>query len=198
MIDASTAPRTDDLAVEMRVVDVRRTPADDERPARNVVVLQEAGGERTLLMWVGQFEGTALALLLEKAETARPLTYAFTASIMEAAGGRLREVRISRLADETFYAVAVIDGPLGTRQIDARPSDALSLALVTGAPIRVEPAVLATVDRSAPPADIRPHEWCLAGLRQGSIGSAEIVVEMRESWRKEGWKQKKDVPRSSD
>ena len=193
MVGASGTQESADEAVEMRVADVRRTPADEERPARHVVLLEEVGGERSLPIWVGQFEGTALATLLEKAETARPLTYTFTASILEAAGGRLREVRISRLADKTFYAVAVVEGRTGTRQVDARPSDALSLALVTGARIRVEPAVLAAVEQSPPPTDIRPEEWRPAGLRQGSIGAAQIVAEVREGWRREGWKQRADA-----
>lgn len=193
MADRSTIPTAGPRVVEMRVTDVRRTPADDNHPARHVVALEEVGGTRSLLIWVGQFEGTALAVLLEKAETARPLTYTFMAGVLDAAGGRLREVRVSRLAEQTFYATATVDGPGGTRRVDARPSDALSLALVTGAPILVEPAVLATVEQAPPPADIRPEEWRLASLRQGSIGSVEIAAEVREGWRREGWKQKEDA-----
>ena len=68
-------------------------------------------------------------------------------SSQQAAGGKLREVRISRLAAETFYAVAAIEGSDGAREVDARPSDAVSLALVTGAPIRVERSVLDAVER---------------------------------------------------
>jgi len=194
MPDARTLQSVNEQAVEMRVIDVRRTPPDESHATRHVVALEEIGGARTLLIWVGQFEGTTLAVLLEKAETARPLTYAFAASILEAAGGNLREVLINTLAEETFYAVAVVHGPDGVRQVDARPSDALSLALVTGAPIFVEPAVLSTVEQQPPPADIRPEEWRLSGLRHGSVGSAEIVSEMREQWRKEGWKQKTETP----
>ena len=67
--DASALQPPIEPPVRMRVVDVRRTPAVPDRPARHVVALEEIGGGRTLLIPVGQFEGTALAVLLEKAET---------------------------------------------------------------------------------------------------------------------------------
>ncbi|HZD00438.1 MAG TPA: bifunctional nuclease domain-containing protein [Actinomycetes bacterium] len=51
-------------------------------------------------------------------------------------------VSIDRLADQTFYAAVVLDGPTGSVEVDARPSDALTLALVTGAPIRVDRGLL--------------------------------------------------------
>jgi RNA polymerase sigma factor (sigma-70 family) len=185
----SGAPdKTGQQPIEMRVVDVRRTPGDDERPPRHVVVLEEVGGPRSLHFWVGGFEGMSLALQLEKAESTRPLTYAFLASVLEAAGSLLKEARIVRLAEETFYASAVVESAAGTRRVDARPSDAVSLALLTGAPILVEPAVLAAVERQPPRADIPPEERNIAGLRQRSIGSAEIVGELREGWRREGWR----------
>jgi bifunctional DNase/RNase len=128
-------------------------------------------------------------MLLEKLETSRPLTYAFLASVLEAAGGRLKEARITRMADETFYAVAVIESAAGIREVDARPSDAVSLALFTGAPILVDAELLATVEQGAPPRNVT-----VEGLRQkvyvGSVGAAEIAVEMQERWLQAGWKRK--------
>src|SRR4029453_18080302 len=63
-------------------------------------------------------------------------------------GGRLAEARVTRLDHGTFYGVAVVEGPAGTRELDARPSDILNLALLAGAPIRVDPAVLAEASES--------------------------------------------------
>ncbi|HKG25702.1 MAG TPA: bifunctional nuclease domain-containing protein [Thermomicrobiales bacterium] len=130
--------------VEMRVSDVRRRPAADDRPAAHHVVLEEVNGTYRLPIWVGEFEATAIALHLEAIPLPRPLTYTFMAGLLAAVGGRLREARIERLVDEVFYAVAAVETPGGMRTLDARPSDVLNLALLTGAPILVATEVLAT------------------------------------------------------
>ena len=123
-------------AVPMSVADVRRPT---ERPERHIVVLEEVGGERRLPIWIGTPEALSLVAALEEVELPRPGPYHFAQALLQAAGGALREVRVSRLADSVFYATAVLaDGS----EVDARPSDALTLALVTGAPIAVEAAVL--------------------------------------------------------
>ena len=185
----TSTPSTDvrSQAVEMRVVDVRRSAATDDRPPRHVVVMEEIGGSRTFLFWVGGFEGHAIAMLLEKAEAIRPQTYAFLASVLEAAGGRLKAVRITTLAEETFYAVAVIESAAGVHEVDARPSDAVSLALVKEAPILVDAEVLATVERGIPPHNL-PVAALRARVQDGSVGSAEIVAGIEEGWRREGWR----------
>jgi bifunctional DNase/RNase len=131
------------IAVPMSVADVRR-PTD--RPERHIVVLEEVGGERRLPIWIGMPEALSLVAALEEVELPRPGPYHFAQALLAAAGGELREVRVSRLADQVFYAVAVLaDGS----EVDARPSDALTLALVTGAPIAVEAAVLDASERLA-------------------------------------------------
>lgn len=113
---------------------------------RYIVVLEEVGGERSLPIWIGMPEALSLVAALEEVELPRPGPYHFAQALLGAAGGALREVRVSRLADSVFYAVAVLaDGS----EVDARPSDALTLALVTGAPIAVEPAVLDASERFA-------------------------------------------------
>ena len=167
-------------AVEVRVVDVRRTPAKDDHPSHTVVVLEEVQGGRRLPIWMGDFEGTAIALHLERVETPRPVTYAFAASVLAAAGGRLNEVRIDRLVGEVFYAVAVVDGADGPREVDARPSDAINLALLIGTPIRVAPKVLEDAAASTP----RPALEALSAT--GSEGAAEIVAKARAEWAKHG------------
>lgn len=130
--------------VAVRVYDVRRSAAGDgeNAPCRHVVVLQEAAGDRLLPIWLGQFEATAIALHLVGAEHPRPLTYAFAAGLLAAGGVHLREVRIHRLVEDTYYAEAAVDGPGGTATVDARPSDAINLALVMDAPIRLAAGIL--------------------------------------------------------
>jgi bifunctional DNase/RNase len=134
--------------IEVRIVDVMRDIESDTEHARYIVLLQEASGERGFPIWVGQTEGEAIALLLEGIETPRPLTYAFTASAVQALGGQLLETRIDRLAGEVFYASAHIAGSAGTVTVDARPSDTIALALALDAPIRVETELFATLAQS--------------------------------------------------
>src|SRR5207244_4206971 len=110
-------------------------------PALDVILLEQLDGSRTLPIWIGPAEGEALAFALEKAGTPRPMTYGFIASLLDAAGVRLREVVVSRLTGDTYYAEVVIEGASGSARVDARPSDAINLALVAGAPIRVARAV---------------------------------------------------------
>lgn len=129
-------------AVEMRVRDVRRYRSASSGEVVHVVLLESIDDVRVMPIWMGEFEATAIALHLEGVAPPRPLTYAFAAGLLEATGGRLREVRINRIEGETFYAEAVVEGSDGVVTIDARPSDALNLALLAGAPIRVDPAIL--------------------------------------------------------
>jgi bifunctional DNase/RNase len=123
----------------MHVADIRDTGGEDQWQS-HVVVLQEDGGARRLPIWIGGPEATTLALRLHDVATPRPDTYRFAADLLGAAGVQLRDVRIMRLADMIFYAQAVLED--GTA-VDARPSDAINLALVSGAPVLVDEAVLA-------------------------------------------------------
>lgn len=165
--------------VEMRVADVRMKQSEGDRREKHVVVLEEIGGARNLLLWVGPHEGTAIALELEQVALQRPLTHAFAANVLQAVGGRLREVQISRLAEETFYATAVLEGPEGVRTVDARPSDALALTLIVGAPILVEPAVLVAAEMSDP--SKYPE------VRASTVGAAEVVALAKERWPGPPW-----------
>jgi len=125
-------------SVPMHVADIRDTGADGI--SSHIVFLEEEGGPRRLPIWIGKPEATTLAARLHAVDLPRPDTYRFAADLLDAAGARLREVRVVRLADEVFYAQAVLeDGS----SVDARPSDAINLALVVGAPVLVEEAVLA-------------------------------------------------------
>jgi uncharacterized protein len=139
------------------------------------MILEGVGGTRRLLIWVGASGGVALAALLEKEETPRTLTIVFAWNLVRKLGGTLREIRISKLEHEACYAVATLEGPEGISALDARPSDALAL----GAPIRVDPTMLAaaahtmegTQGKSA-----EPH-------REAGRGAPEIVAEARDRWR---------------
>jgi bifunctional DNase/RNase len=177
-MDVDTQP------VEVRVVDVRRLAAEAHKPPYDVVVTDEIDGNRRLLMWIGRFEGTSIALHLEDVQVPRPLTFTFMANLLHASRDRLREVLINKLVDDTFYAVAVLEGPDGIRSVDARPSDALALALVAGVPIRVDPTVFDAAEAVVAAAHVDPPKDLL--YSEGSQGATEIVAEITAGWPSQG------------
>lgn len=135
------------------VAEIRRNDAADPARQRHLMILAEQNGSRKLPIWIGPAEAIALALTLEAQETPRPLTYQMAGRLLEASGARVIEVRITRLTDETFYAAIIIDGSRGRQEVDARPSDAVNLALVTGAAIRADSTLLDD------PGDAGRPEW---------------------------------------
>lgn len=157
-----------DAYTDMTVREVRRSPNGDTS-RRHVIVLEERDGDRCLPIWVGPAEATALALDLENVLMARPLTYRFTANLLAATGAVIREIRITRLHEGTFYAVVVVDAGTDHHEVDARPSDAINLAVITNTPIRVDSAL---VDEGAAHAERR--RW-----RDYEVASATIAAEIR-------------------
>ena len=155
----------------VRVYDVLRQPATDAQPVpRFVIRLEEVGGTRRFDIFIGRYEGEALASALGRVSLPRPLTYTFTASLLRAAGARLREVRIIRLEAQTFYAQAVLDGLGGVQTIDARPSDAINLAIEMGAPITVSAEVFEALRAGQPPT-----------IAEGAIGLEALLEELRSN-----------------
>jgi bifunctional DNase/RNase len=73
------------------------------------------------------------------------MTYQFMAALVESLGGEVRQVRIDRMVAGAYAATLEVDGPLGARLVDARPSDALNLAVLVGAAVFVVPEVLADI-----------------------------------------------------
>jgi RNA polymerase sigma-70 factor (ECF subfamily) len=130
--------------IPMRVAELRRTPGAEPGMQRHVVFLEDDRGRR-LPIWIGPAEATALAIALEHVPLPRPGVYQFAAALLAGAGGQLREVRVTELSASVFYASAILSD--GTT-IDARPSDAITLALVTDVPIHVNASVLEQADRT--------------------------------------------------
>ena len=137
--------------VEVLVSEIRRTSDEDLRQRKHVMILAERGGDRRLPIWIGPAEAAVLALVLESVETPRPFPYKLAAGLVEAAGSQITEVKITRLLESVFYACVVVQGPGGPREVDARPSDAVNLAVASGAPIRLNSELFsaATVDDDA-------------------------------------------------
>jgi bifunctional DNase/RNase len=169
MITATARPAW----AEVSVTDIRSGAETDPLSRKHVIVLDERDGPRRLPIWIGPAEAVVLALSLQAVETPRPLTYQMAAGLLAACDSRVSEVRITRLTGVVFYAVVVVDGPAGSREVDSRPSDAINLALVTGAPILADSALL-----DDPRTSGRDEEW--QGLPSGTATlAAEAAERMR-------------------
>lgn len=111
-----------------------------------VVLLKERHGDRLLPIWIGPHEADAIVLQLAEKSPLRPLTHDLAVRLLEAAGVTVERASITRLHDEVFYATVTLGLADGERrELDARPSDALNLALRAKAPIYADEQVLAAV-----------------------------------------------------
>ncbi|HWS15846.1 MAG TPA: bifunctional nuclease family protein [Candidatus Methylomirabilis sp.] len=108
-----------------------------------IVVLRDREGGSVVPIWIGILEANAIAVALGGMEMPRPMTHDLMKSILDATGSRLLSVEISEIRDNTYFALLHIQGIGGTLRIDARPSDAIAIALRCGAPILVSETVLA-------------------------------------------------------
>ena len=122
-----------------------------------VMVLCDEVGKRALLVWIDPITGQAIAAGLSEFSTPRPLTFNFLVGLIQAIGARIEQVRIESLKNTTFYGVVRISVGKKVSEVDARPSDAIALAVRTGSPIYVaenvlEEAGLDVLETSQPPA----------------------------------------------
>jgi bifunctional DNase/RNase len=110
--------------------------------SQHVVILREADAERYLPIWIGNWEAQSIAMKLQGVEAERPLTHDLLATILEELGASVRHIVVSDLADETYRARIVLVQDGTDYEIDARPSDAIALAVRSGSSIFATEAVL--------------------------------------------------------
>jgi bifunctional DNase/RNase len=115
-----------------------------------IVYLTDIEGRRILPIWVGLYEGHQIAQSLQEGETARPMTYHLMANLLKGLGAEVQEVRIEELKDNTFYAVIKAQNGDMVQELDARPSDAIALALHMDSPVFVSDALMEKVAQSLP------------------------------------------------
>jgi bifunctional DNase/RNase len=106
------------------------------------VILKELEGERTLPIIIGEYEAQSIALGLENITPPRPITHDLLLSMLETLEGQLERVIISDLRNNTYYAIIQVRRKAKLHEVDARPSDALALAVRQGIRIFVEEEVL--------------------------------------------------------
>jgi uncharacterized protein len=148
-------------------------------PVTNVpiVILRDREGQKVLPIWVGIFEANAIALQIENIATPRPMTHDLLRNVIQDLKASVQKIVVCDLQESTFYALIYLSLNGDTVAIDARPSDAIALALRARAPIFVEEVVIDNakpVEFSTESADPdRLHRW-LESLDADDLGKYKM------------------------
>lgn len=126
--------------IEMKVMGI----ALDTRTGSPIVVLHDINNRKALPIWIGSAEASAIIRKIENISVSRPMTHDLICKIVEKSGGTIDRIEINDVEKETYYAIIYIKDKDGNEQeIDARPSDAIAVAIRVEAPIFVTANVLA-------------------------------------------------------
>ncbi len=129
------APAASDVGVQVARV------AFDPLSNTPVIILEESDGPRQLFIWIGVAEARSIAQRLEDIDLPRPNTHDLAQRLVEGLEGNVERVTVTELRDATFYAVIALRRAGRRVEIDARPSDAIALALRAAAPVFVREAL---------------------------------------------------------
>ncbi|MGV7220519.1 MAG: bifunctional nuclease family protein [Nitrospinales bacterium] len=124
--------------VEMKVEGLTLDPLTN----MPIIILKDLEGDKSLPIWVGFFEANAIALEIEKITTPRPMTHDLIKNLVTILKAEIKHILVSELKDNTFYAVISLTIGDNNLTVDARPSDAIAIALRAKAPIFVNEAVI--------------------------------------------------------
>ena len=142
-----------------------------------IIILRDKDGQRVLPIWVGVFEANAIALQIENVTTPRPMTHDLLRNVIQDLQANIVKIVVSDLKENTFYALIYIQRNGDLIAIDARPSDAIALALRARAPIFVEEVVIdnaRSLDISPEKADSdRLQKW-LESLDPDELGKYKM------------------------
>jgi len=142
-----------------------------------IVILRDGEGQRILPIWVGVFEANAIALQIENVQTPRPMTHDLLKNVIQDLSAQVDRIVVTELKENTFYAVIHLRTDGHAVVVDARPSDAIALALRSGAPIFVEETVINTarsVETSKESMDVgRLQKW-LENLSDEELGKYKM------------------------
>lgn len=155
--------------VEMKIKGLMMDPVSNTP----IVILFDEQGKKILPIWVGVFEANAIALQIEKVETPRPMTHDLLKNVIADLQVRILKIVVTELRDNTYYAAIHLEKSGQELQIDARPSDAIALALRSDSPIFVNQEVLEkahTVDLTADTADNEKLKKWFEGLEIKDLG----------------------------
>ena len=142
-----------------------------------IVILKDKQGERVLPIWVGVPEANAIALQIENVSTPRPMTHDLLRNIITDLEGRVDRVVVSDLRDNTYFAIIHLTVRGERVAVDARPSDAIALALRTRSPILVEESVIEnarTADFTTEPSDNERPQKLFESLDPEELGKYKM------------------------
>ncbi len=126
------------MEIEMKIRGLMVDPSTN----MPIVVLKDVQGETLLPIWVGLYEANAIALEIEKIAAPRPMTHDLLRNFIQGLNGSVQKIVVTELKDDTFFAVVWMEQDGEPVAIDARPSDAIALALRADCPIFVSDQVL--------------------------------------------------------
>jgi uncharacterized protein len=126
------------MDVEMKIRGLMVDPSTNAP----IVILKDVSGDTVLPIWVGIYEANAIALEVEKASPPRPMTHDLLKTIIQGLNAEVQRIVVTELKDDTFYAVIWMEQNGESVTLDARPSDAIALALRADCPIFVSEEVL--------------------------------------------------------
>ena len=118
-----------------------------------VVLLREADGERMLPIFIGLPEAKSISLAMAGQDPPRPMTHDLMATLLETFSVSVEQVVVTEMRERTFFAEVTLRGPVGIEVISARPSDAIALAVRTGAPVFAAEEVVDEAGFVPPPID---------------------------------------------
>jgi hypothetical protein len=114
-------------------------------------LLEEAGTGRVLPIWIGTLEATSILLAVKGEQAPRPLTHDLMTTLLDTLDAQIERVEVTRIEEGTYYAEITLSTPAGGHVLDARPSDAVALAVRAQAPIFVADEML---DEAGIPAEV--------------------------------------------
>ncbi|MGQ9819077.1 MAG: bifunctional nuclease family protein [Candidatus Kapaibacteriales bacterium] len=135
-----------DNKIEVKPIAITQS---SESPTAYALILKEINGYRSLPIIIGAFEAQSIAFAMEKVPTPRPLTHDLMKNIIELFNAEVNEVFINDLRDGTFFARIIFENP--PLDVDARPSDAIALALRLNIPIYVNSELINQAGINVPP-----------------------------------------------
>ena len=142
-----------------------------------IIILRDREGQRVLPIWVGPFEANAIALQIENVSTPRPMTHDLLKNVIHDLKAVIQKIVVSDLKENTFYALIYLTVNGEAVAVDARPSDAIALALRARVPIFVEDSVIdhaKTLDPAPDKGDSERLQKWLESLDPDDLGKYKM------------------------
>ena len=172
---ASQQPRSKQM-IPVTVLDI--VVPDPEKDSR-ILILTDESRRHLLALWIGPFEADNISLHLREKKISRPMTYHFMSGLLDKAGVQIESVAVSALENDCFYATVYVRNGEEAFTVDARPSDAIAMALYTHSPISVAVEVMDAV------AEEVPDGMEIMAQGKGSLSYMKIGPEEKERRLKE-------------